>query len=683
MPITEADIKLVESERMTDTSDGGGRRTSREIPDGVIGNVFPKISRLDSVYGRVNTRKVYGWVDTADLDVYAGAHAIITDAPDNNRVHVTIFSTGSDFDTRTQARDRIESYVIAGPESRMRLYGRQLAGQQAIATYQRVEEPLPEIGDVLCLSHEQGSTTIKQQFVRITDIAHEVRTFEDVTGTFQRRLLQLKLSTTLRYEFAGDDVPVRILSQGTATAKVRGTTVADASRYYGIMPLVGEQDSGSLELTAQGVYSPLVPTTQRETAVSLAELSGAGPMVAAATSPITEQVAETTTPTSTWSTSRPIYPGSLSWTQGGTGVQYVDDGRGHVVRQADGVEVGVVDYPTGVASYTTSATAAIPTSATYTPAARVSQPAHTRRIPITLATRGTVYSETLLPIPAPGTTIMDFRALGRWYRLRDIGDGQIQGDDPAYGVGTIDYVTGALIVTLGALPDVGSAVLLAWGSPVHATVRTTSGATPPRWQYESDAEAWKPGTVVLTWEVDGVAKTAVDDGEGRITGDAVGVVSYARGQIVVTPLVLPDPGTTPLLEYEVTTVAEETFTPTADGNGMITVTLAGAPVVPRSVQILWQTVRQKTVGERTGDATNQVTYKVTPVAAPAEPVRATPAPPPSAPADQAGRTVLAQRHEVTTNPALWGKTLAMAENPAMPGVVTTLVTYLPGTALGY
>lgn len=47
---------------------------------------------------------------------------------------------------------------------------------------------------------------------------------------------------------------------------------------------------------------------------------------------------------------------------------------------------------------------------TYTPAAQVSQPAHTKAIPITLATRGSVYSVPLLPIPAPGTLIVDYHA---------------------------------------------------------------------------------------------------------------------------------------------------------------------------------------------------------------------------------------------------------------------------------
>jgi hypothetical protein len=159
MPITATDIKLLESERMADTTDGGGRRTNRIIPDGVAGNIFPKVSRLDAVYGRINLRKVYGAVQTADVDTYAGANVAITDAPNNDRIHVALFSTQNEFDTRSAARDRIESYVTAGPEGRATLLGRQLTGQQTIQVYQRPEAPLPEIGEVYVLANQAGTLT--------------------------------------------------------------------------------------------------------------------------------------------------------------------------------------------------------------------------------------------------------------------------------------------------------------------------------------------------------------------------------------------------------------------------------------------------------------------------------------------------------------------------------------------
>jgi hypothetical protein len=273
--ITAPDIKLLESERMTDTTDGGGRRTSRVVPDGVAGNIFPKVSRLDSVYGRVNLRKVYGAVQTDSLDVYAGAHAIITDAPDNERIHVTLFSTSSDFDTRTEARDRIESYVASGPESRMVLFGRQLAGQQAILCYQREEEALPEIGEVFCLSKESGTTVLAQQYFRVQSIDHEVRTFTDLVGStaseFTRRVLSIGTGIALRYEFSGPETPSRY-SNGRATRRsatppwwMRRAT--SASRSCPRRPPLSRWKSGG------EVYTPIVPTTNRETPVSSATIT--------------------------------------------------------------------------------------------------------------------------------------------------------------------------------------------------------------------------------------------------------------------------------------------------------------------------------------------------------------------------------------------------------------------------
>ena len=163
----------------TPTPDGGGRMTQNVIPSGQAGNVFQKVSRIDSVYGRVNLLKIYVAVRTATLEMYAGAHAIITAPPENDRISCCLFSTGSWFDQRSAARDRIESYVVAGPISRMRVYGQQLIGQRAILLYQRPEDPLPDVGEVYVLSVESGAGAGTQQYVRITAVNHELRTFTD------------------------------------------------------------------------------------------------------------------------------------------------------------------------------------------------------------------------------------------------------------------------------------------------------------------------------------------------------------------------------------------------------------------------------------------------------------------------------------------------------------------------
>lgn len=285
MTILAADIKLLQSERMADTIDGGGRRTSTVIPDGVAGNIFPKVSRLDSVYGRVNMRKIYAHVDTANSDTYAGAHVAIIDAADNDKIKVNIFTTGSDFDARNAARDRIESYVISGPESRMVLFGRQLVGQQAVSALQRVEDPLPEVGTVFCLSNESAGVVTTQQYVRAESVDHEVRTFTDANGDFQRNVVTLQLSTPLRYEFAGLDNASRS-SAVSRSALVRSTTVADAARYFGIQPIQSPALAGDLTVTLESIYSPIVPTTQREAPVSNGQIGGAVALVPAGSAPM-------------------------------------------------------------------------------------------------------------------------------------------------------------------------------------------------------------------------------------------------------------------------------------------------------------------------------------------------------------------------------------------------------------
>lgn len=83
MAIIETDIKLIESERLNDDPDGGGFMTGSVVPDGVENNLFPDISDADRTFGRVQLRKAYVSVASADADAYMGAHVILDDYPDD------------------------------------------------------------------------------------------------------------------------------------------------------------------------------------------------------------------------------------------------------------------------------------------------------------------------------------------------------------------------------------------------------------------------------------------------------------------------------------------------------------------------------------------------------------------------------------------------------------------------
>ena len=81
MAIIESNIKLLQSERLNDNADGGGFMTGTVVADGVENNLFPDVSDADRVFGRVQLRKVYAAVTSADADTYMGAHVILDDVP--------------------------------------------------------------------------------------------------------------------------------------------------------------------------------------------------------------------------------------------------------------------------------------------------------------------------------------------------------------------------------------------------------------------------------------------------------------------------------------------------------------------------------------------------------------------------------------------------------------------------
>lgn len=473
MTIQATDIKLLKSERMSDAADGGGRMTSTALQDGIAGELFEKVVRLDTVYGRVNLRKVYAAVQSTLAETYGGAHAIISEPPTNERISCLLFTTGSHFDTRTQAKDRVESYVVAGPLSRMRLYATQIQGQRAILVYQRVEEVLPDVGDTLCLSVEAAGYAAAQQYIKIDDVEHEVRTFTDSAGDFDRRVIRLKLTSPLAQTFVGAE-PVRISSDPSPT-KVRETQVADTTKYYGVKRIVGGASAGDLDLQLDSIYSPIVPSTQRETPISLASMAGAIQMVA--TGP--EQTITTfyvTLGGSGLKTYLPtgVLPGSLKIPSIAS-FKDAGDGTWSAVNIS-----GTIDYDTGKVLKTAgSGYYEAFTTVTWTPAREVATQAHSVAVDVTLGTRGLVYTQQLDPMPGAGSLTVDFRAGNRWYRLRDDGSGKLVGASPAEGSGQVSYTSGAAMVTLGALPDVDSAVIWTWASPLHFSQRAAALADNP------------------------------------------------------------------------------------------------------------------------------------------------------------------------------------------------------------
>jgi len=584
MAISETDLKLLKSERMTDFDDGGGKMTANEVVDGQVNNLFNDISQLDRTYGRVSLRKAYASVQTANVDTYLGAHIILTDPPDDPNVNVTLFSTESWADERLAARNRIESYSISGPESQWILYGDHVIGQKLLMLYSQPNAQsftvpttvqTPEIGDVMLLSVEKTGFVANQQYVRITKIiSRETQQFTDDAGNFYKDVLIIEISNALRYEFKGAAPNRYVQNRNDADSSptlFRDTSVADASEYYGVKKVMAAVSLNDTIIEVGSPYGAIVPSAQAET-----------PLVDIAANLIrpnyVQSGSEALTASETLSgeaapdyaarlfLGRGFLPGSLALTIGG--VAYKDDSNAGIVLSngTAGAYGGFVDYASGAITITktTSWTAAV--SASALPAVAVYANAGTSFIPISINNRGFSYVNTLNPKPTPGSLIVDYKALDKWYRLYDDGLGHLKGIVNGIGSGTVNYATGSVSVTFAALPDVDSAVIYAWSTPTDYSIETLSvgnGLVPlpdvTLTLIADDTDANYQidySTLVITWTNSG-AKTATCTADGTLQGDATGNVSlkrtaaglpelsngYRQWQVKLRPNTIPPSGT--------------------------------------------------------------------------------------------------------------------------------------------
>jgi hypothetical protein len=250
--------------------------------------------------------------------------------------------------------------------------------------------------------------------------------------------------------------------------------------------------------------------------------------------------------------------------------------------------VGTVNYGRGQVALASSApTYSGSKTITFRPAAAPIRVADTAGIRVDIESRSYNYILTIVPSPSPGTIQVSYRAQGKWYDLRDNGAGVLKGASPEYGVGTVSYTTGTVAVTLGALPDVGSEIVYAWGGKANYFNRSGGSIAPPAVAFQLSNAGVTPGSVSITWN-DGTARTATDDGKGAISGHASGTINYQTGLIQITPAVLPAGGQTYSVAYTWGPPNEEAFpAPLRNGDGSIDLEVEFDGLIPGTVELEW------------------------------------------------------------------------------------------------
>ncbi|MDZ4282822.1 MAG: hypothetical protein U1C04_18910 [Hydrogenophaga sp.] len=580
MPIQSEDIKLLKSAVMADVPEGGGAMTGVAIADGVSNNIFPDTSTDDRAAGRVNFRKVFGVAHTDDTDSLLGASFVVLHPPEDPLVHCTLFQTPGWADERTVAKELVERYLVKGPRLTCRIMDTHYAGAVLLQLYQVGGTNFPAPGEAVALRNPDG----QEQYVRVLKVTLSTGSYNVSEGsgtvTFAANVAVCEIGQPLQFDLLGPPI-ARVVNE-SVYAQVFSTSGSTGVAFHGVKPLSTPAAIGDRSVVAAGgIFSPLVPAaTVEEPLIDIAPLTARSSLSRTAFAAITlPATVLTLIPGTVLRLPTAVEPGTLTMAHGATTFTADPDGA---VKQGTTV-VGLLDHKERTLTMNPGSPAygSASNTITYKPATVAGATVHSDFWTITTANQGLGWVYAFEPPPAPGTLSVSYMAQGRWYELVDNGAGKLAGADSSYGTGTLNYTTGSLAMTLGALPDVGSALIFQWGNAEAA--RQAVGTLPTRAHTDVVLpHNPEPGSISLSWSRGATPYSATVAANGTVTGPAdvgpaigAGFGNYAFS---FAPHTLPDGDVT--VNYSRSTSPGTGFTNGGGGN----YTLTGAPIKAGSVR---------------------------------------------------------------------------------------------------
>ena len=584
MPVETNNLVLYKSERLTDTTDGGGKYSGQVVIDGESNNLFPDVSELDRTMGRVSLRKIFAAVNNNDTESLMGSTVFVSKNPDDPNVSALLFSTRSHTDTRDAAQNRVENYLAKGAQAVGSLLDTAYSGMKSFQVAMSKNETENNVGDTIVLIVNEGAVNESAQYVRITGVEIRSAFIRVNNADIEYKIATYSFQDSLNRDFAGVSASQWYNNIKPATT-LRDSIIADAGVYYASVELANDVPVGSFTIQADSIFSQLIPSSQTETPLlDLNAVSENPAFVAGNSGTITTQFTTNVNTSQALYLGSSVMPASVSFTLFG---QAITD-NGGTLRTADGTQVGTIDYQTGRIVWTNAIGSGNATiSITFKPASAPVQPFESYALPVTQNNQGTNWTGVLVPIPAPGALSVSFMSQGKFYVLKDNGTGRLVAANESIGSGSINYSTGTWLLTTGALPDVGTPILLQWGSPITTFARADLAVLPAAIEFDLNQLGIVASSVTVTWLLEGVSKTATSNAQGQFTGDATGSINYATGVGKLIPNKLPQKNTVFTFAFnygEPKTQTKASVTP--DGNNKLMFTIGtGSAIQPNSIEL--------------------------------------------------------------------------------------------------
>lgn len=573
--IKQNDLKLLKTDTMSDTDDGGGLPTSQEIINGQSNNLFPDVSDIDKLTGRVRLRKIVGAVNTANTDLLQSARFFISELPNNDNMSVFLFKNTSFADRRINAQNFLENYLAYGTKFAGHLLEAQLKGQSVIQQSLDVNDVLPKIGSSMVLVQNEGQSDEFFQYVRVMKVTAETRRFSvSADKNVTRQIATIEISEPLRYQFDGISPAEYEKQQFNAKriAYLREARVADASRYYSASRLakpVSKMTTQIIELNS--VFTQIVPSSQTET--PLAQVGVAlqqKTFVKASNNKTTKSITALVAPSVSVFLGCGVFPSSLSVTLNG---QVLTDNNGELVNSSN-VAFAKVDYAKGeIVWYDNVGNGNQLLTFEFVPSGFLGQIGNTDVIDVPEFDVGRTYVKTLQASPTPLSLAVSYQVAGQVYIMTDNGRGVLT--DSNGGIGSIDYDNRLLTLTTGAIPDAGSKIIASYGVSVNTYYYNEQYAKPLAINIAIPDKSLDYQSLTLKWG----DTTITSDEKGNLLGGATGKAE--NGKISLYPATLPSENTMIDIAYNVGEVKTEKLAKTAT-QGKIEFTLAGVGEITKN-----------------------------------------------------------------------------------------------------
>lgn len=524
MAITQNDLEILKSEIMADTPDGGGLPTGIAVIDGVSNNLFPDVSDIDRLLGRVRLRKVSLAVKTANADLLQAPRMLLTEIPDNPNISVFFFKASDFADRRVDAQNKIESYLSFGSKWAGHLLETQLTGQRVIQVSLDKGDQMPAVGQPLVIVQNEGQSDEFYQYIRPIKVDTAVRSFQkSASESVARTIATIEFGDTLTRTFNGLTVPEFYQNASTnRRAILREARVADAAKYHSASrlaePVVAMQ---SRQVRLNSIYTQVVPSTQVETPILQRDPANQVATQARGDGIITISQWVNVTTNTAFSLPSGIAVGTLSISVGG---QNLTDRDGQLVN-SNGLAYASIKYGIGqITWYKLLNLVQTKVTGSYKPASEFTRVAQTD-YQVVDDNAGYNYVRELGAEPVPNSLKITYTVGGNNYLVHDDGRGNLI-DDEGNGRGTVQGKT--VLLTTAAIPDDASYIVYSFGVDLD-TVKYGDQALPAAYHVINVADKVS-GPITVTWLT---GKTAIVMSNGVITGDATG--TFIDGKLNIAP----------------------------------------------------------------------------------------------------------------------------------------------------